>query len=184
MSTHDPRAQAEELATHRAEIIARTAYLDALAGGFRFDQKLDADLSADMQQGIKRRLASLRELTAAVRGYAAKNRWSESWTSYEAAERVFVNADLWIKLGRAEAGASRAARQRKTAARAGGETTRRKAQVLAAETSDAIRVPAKEYRRLHPDKPLSAVIAHLRRLRTLDESDATLRRYLRALGLK
>jgi hypothetical protein len=147
---------------------------------FRFDHKLDAGLAAEVRQGIERRLARLRELAAAVREHARAKQWAEVWTRYEDAERVAVNVDLWIARGRAEAGARHTSSQRTKAGRAGNEARRR----LAKDTIHAITEPAREYRRRHPDSPLSAVMLYLRNTKVaVDVSDPTLRRYLHTIGL-
>jgi hypothetical protein len=191
----DAQQQARLLEEHRGQILARTTYLDGVAVTFRFDRRLDDDLPSQVRHGIERRLARLRELAASVQGYAVKGRWSEAWTAYEHAERVAVDADHWIARGRAEAAARRAAKQRALAGQAGSTAKRRTAQKARQRFANDKIIPrgdikvsllaeAKVYRRRHPDHHISGVIKYLKNLRPIDESEATIRRYLREFGVK
>jgi hypothetical protein len=180
----DPARQEALIGEYREQLLARVDFLDRRAAGFRFDDHpLDAALPAQVRHGIERRLARLRELAAGVRGYAAAGRWSEAQHHYESAERVVTDTEHWLARGRAGVVAQQAAKQRTQAARKGGETARRKAEASRQAFADACLAEAKAYRRRHPDAPLSAVIDQLRRLRTIDESDDTIRRYLKSFGL-
>jgi hypothetical protein len=180
----DPARQEALLGEYREQLLARVDFLDRRAAGFRFDDHpLDAGLPAQVRHGIERRLARLRELAAGVRGYAAAGRWSEAARHYESAERVATDTEHWLARGRSGVAAQQAAQQRTQAARKGGKAARRRADASRQAFARAFLAEAKEYRRLHPGAPVSAVIAHLRRLRDLDESDDTIRRYLTSFGL-
>jgi hypothetical protein len=180
----DPVRQETLLGEYREQFLARVDFLDRRAASFRFDDyPLDASLPAQVRHGIERRLARLRELAAGVRGYAAAGRWSEAAQHYESAERVAIDTEHWLARGRLGIAAQQAAKQRTEAARKGGEIARRRAAASRQAFASAFLAEAKEYRRLHPGSSVSAVIKHLRRLRDLDESDDTIRRYLRSFGL-
>ena len=126
-----------------------------------------------------------------ARRHAATGRYVAAVEAWEAADRLAgttmpTHAEARVRAinERTTVVAQQAARQRAVAARAGGEEKRRKAGAARRSFAEACLETAKEYRRLHPTTPITAVIAHVRRRRDIEESDATIRRWLRDLGLK
>lgn len=179
--------QAAARQTYWLAIAARIDYLDAAAAAFTFDQPYDVDLPDDVKTGITRRVERVRTLVRSVHAWIqgpSPSKWVEAQPAYDEMERVAVSADHWIARGRADVAALRAARQRTAAAPRGGEEKRRSAEAAKAVFAKACLPAVQDYRKLHPDAPVTAIIQYLRRTRDLDESDPTLRRWLRSLGVK
>jgi hypothetical protein len=116
----DPERKLQALHDDRDRVLARTDYLDRRAATFRFDRRLDDGMSDEVRHWIKQRLTRIRELCVAVRARAKTGHWLEARRAYERAERLAVDVNQGIALGRADAAAGRAARQRTRAGREGG----------------------------------------------------------------
>jgi hypothetical protein len=162
----------------------RFDWLDERAAAFQFTGPHDSYLPDVVRTGITRRLDRVRQLAVEANAWvtgSAKNKWQQAQRCYDEAESVFVSADSWIRLGRADAEklARRARYQR-----AGTEAN----QERAAEAARKYARLATRLRRDHPEWSLAAIIDYLRRNPkkgwATPPSARQLRRYLTDAGLK